>query len=247
MSRVLTAKDVCERALRMIGSFPITESAPDGEHLREAMSMLDLLLGETVGTERMFSRIDDTLSMTITNGTQTYDLFTVLGSELPTDRIQFITQAYLEDEDGNRTPVEIVNRQVFEDVPDLAEVGPTTRIYFDRLNTSPTLSIFPTPDADDETEYTLKLVCQRYAPNVAPGGVSGTTVSASVLHDMGQAWQRWMVFQLSHDLGCGAIVKLPESSLGRFKLTADEAKAKLDAFENRQHETTAPVCEPWGM
>lgn len=246
MSRILPAKDICERSLRAMGAFPVTESAADGEQLREAMTWLDLLLAQVTGTTRMFSRLDATLSMPITNGTALYDLYSTLGSELPTDRIQYVVDAWIEDGDGNRSPIEIVNRFKFEDVCRPTQTGKPAWIYFDQQQ-NPKLSIYPTPDTSDTTTYSLKLVVQRYSPNVAPGGVTGTQPSASVLHGMGQAWQRHLIFQLAHDLGSGPVAKLDERSLTRFKATADEAKAALLAFENREHETTEPVCEAWGM
>lgn len=245
MSRVLTAKEICERALRVINEFPVSESAAEGEPLREAMYWLDLLLAETVGTEFVFSRQTETLTMDITNGTQSYDFFTTLGDELPEDRIQYITDAYVEDEDGNRTPVEIVNQKKFEDVSRTDETGRPCWLFIDQV-AAPTLRIFPTPHEDDETEYSLKLICQQYAPNVSPAGVTGTQPSGSVLHDMGQAWQRWLVWQLSHDLGCGPIVKLPDASLQRLERNAAMSKQRLLAYENRTHETTPPIGEAWG-
>lgn len=247
MSRVFSAKDICERALRAIGAFPVTESAADGEQLREAMTWLDMILAEQVGTERMFSRVGLTMTMEITNGTQSYNLYTALGEDLPEDRIQYVTEAYLEDGSGNRTPVEIVNRERFEDVSTLVSTGSPTVIHIDRDTTSPTLRLYPYPPSTDTTEWVLKLVGQSYAPNVAPGGVTGTQPSGSVLHGMSQAWQRNLTFQLAHDLGSGPIFKIGEASLNRFGRAAGEAKARLLAFENREHETSAPVCEPWGM
>lgn len=246
MSRIFTAKDICERSLRLIGAFPVTESAPDGEQLREAMTWLDLIMAQVVGTERMFSRVPSTMSMTITNGTQDYILYTALGSELPTDRIQFVVSARVDDDLGNRSAVEIVNREKFENVADSDANGDIEWIYIDRT-TSPTLSIRRVPAITDPRTYTLKLVGQRFAPNVAPGGITGTQPSGSVLHDFGQAWQRFLIFQLAHDLGTGAIHKLPESSLTRFAGVAVQAKQALDAFENREHQTTPPICESWGM
>ncbi len=246
MSRVLTAKDITARALRAIGAFPVTDSAPDGEQTREAMHWLDLILSELVGTESVFSRVPATLSMSITNGTQSYDLYSALGSDLPTDGIQYVTEAYLEDSAGNRVSVEIVTRETFENVPNLAETGVPTRVYIDRL-ARPTLQIFPTPATTDSTVWALKLVGQKYAPNVAPGGVTGVTPSGTSLHELGVSWQRWLILQLSHDLGSGPIHKLPETSLNRFSAGATLAKARLLAFENRQHENSDPICEAWGM
>lgn len=247
MSQVFTAKQLCERALRAIGAFPVTESAADGEQLREAMTWLDLIMAETSGIDRVFSLVPATLDIAITNGTQSYDLNTALGTDLPLDRVQFPVDCWVEDDGGNRTPIEIVDRKKFESVPRLDESGRPCRIYIDRLAPAPTLQIFPTPATTDSAEYTLKLIVQTYAPNVAPGGVTGTTPSASVLTKFRQAWQRWLVLQLSHDLGCGPIFKLPETSLTRFAISAKIAKDHLLAFENREHQTTEPVCEAWGM
>lgn len=245
MSRVIPAKGICELALAAIGELPVSESAADGEALRRSMEFLDILLAQIVGTHRTFSRIDATLSMPITNGTQSYNLYTALAETLPADRIQFVTDAYLQDGNGNRYEIEIVRREKFEGVSKPAETGRPVMIYIDRLE-DPTLQLFPTPASTDSTVWTLKLICQLYAPNVAPGGVTGTQPQASVLHKMGQAWQRYLVFQLAHDLGSGPITKIGESSLTRFLGIATDAKTELLAFENREQQTTPPIVEAWG-
>ncbi len=245
MSRVLTANDVCCRSLRAISAFPVTESAPDGEQLREAMTWLDMILADVAGTERMFSRIPGTLSIALVNGTSSYDLYVTLGSALPPDRIQFVTDAYAEDSAGNRRPIEIVNREKIENVDKPTQTGAPRWIYIDRLAT-PTLRTFPTRATTDTTTDILKLVVQQYAPDVAPGGVTGAKPSGSVLHEFGVAWQRWMVAQLAHDLGSGPIHKLPETSLKRFGAMAAESKTRLLARENREQETTPPICDAPG-
>ncbi|MCC6775633.1 MAG: hypothetical protein IT537_03195 [Hyphomicrobiales bacterium] len=245
MSRVLTARDVCSHALAAIGAFTVNDTAPDPIHLQRAMSFLDMLLAETVGTQRMFSRVEaGVLSIPITNGTQSYDLYTILGSSLPADGIQFVMDTWCQDQDGNRYPVEIVNQQKFETVCDPAESGPPAWINLD-ATASPTLRIFPIPATTDPSTYTLKLQVQKYAPDVAPGGVTGTMPLANVMHMFGQTWQRWMVFQLAHDVGCGPVYSIERERLDRFAAIAKVAKDKLDAFTNRTHETTDPVCEPW--
>jgi len=250
LSRVLTANDICSRALRAIGSFPITESAPDGEALREAMTWLDMIMGETSGTERLFSRITpSTLPLTITNGTSSYVLYTALGVNLPTDKLQYITDCWMEDASGNRYEIEIVTREKFEDVAKPTTTGPPRWVWIDRRAnsvTGPTLHIYPTPDVTDPQTWTLQLVGQTYAPNVAPSGVTGTLPISSVAHDFGQAWQRWLVLQLSHDLGAGPIFKLQEPSLTRFAGMAAAAKLRLLAFENREHENTPPIADAPG-
>lgn len=243
MSLVLTANEICARALRAIGAFPITESAPDGEALREAMSWLDLIMGEFAGSTKVFWLVTATLDIPLTNGTQSYDLVDALGSDLPIDRVQWPVEAWLEDGNGNRTPLVIVTLEKFESVSRVDETGPPCRIHIDRSST-PQLRVFPTPATTDTNSYTIKLVVQKFAPKLAPLGVTGTTPSGTSVTGIPQAWQRWLVLQLSHDLGSGPIHKIGEQSLARFIGGAKEAKEALLAFENREHDTEPPLCEP---
>lgn len=246
MSRILTAKEICERALRAVGAFPVTQSAADTEHLREAMFWLDLNLAQLSGSTRIFWLVPDTVLQELENGVQSYALNTTLGADLPLDGIQFPVEAWLQDDAGNRGPLEIVQRHKFEDVCRPAEVGVPKFIYIDRL-VSPTMQVYPTLDADETAVYTVHLVVQRFSPNVSPGGVTGQQPQSGVLTGVRQAWQRWLILQLSHDIGSGPVYTLPESRLRRFKSEADSALSDLLAFENREHASTPPVCEPWGM
>lgn len=243
MARLFSTTQIAERALRMMGEFPISESAPDGESLREALTWLELNMAELVGTERLFNRVPATIDLAITNGTQEYDLYTALGSALPDDRIQFIVEAWIEDGDENRYELTIVNRHKFEDVSKQTTNGRPVWLHVLEDRQAPIIRVFPTPDADDTTEWTLKLVVQLLSPNIAPSGVTGS-VAGSALHGISHAWQRWLVYQLAHDLGNGAIRKLPEQSLARWEKMAVGAKARLLAFLNREHSSDSPTCDP---
>lgn len=243
MSQLLTAKRICEEALGAIGEFPVTDSGADGEKLRRAMTWLDLNLGQLAGTTRLFNLIPDTLSVTLTNGTTEYDLSSALGADLPVDRVQFPVNAWIENSAGNRTPVEIVTRDKIEAVTNGAESGDICMVYIDRKPKNVKLRLYRTPAVSDTATYYLKLVVQTYAPNVAPGGVTGTTPSGSVEHGFRVSWQRWLILQLSIDLGGGPVIKLPQSSLDNWRREAKEAKAALEAFENREHESTPPIVE----
>lgn len=240
MSRLLTAKEVCERTLRAIGEFPVTMSAADGEQLREAMFWLDLIQAQIAGSTRLFNLIPQTLSITITNGTTSYDLNTALGADLPLDRVQFPVMAWLEDASGNRSDITIVTRDKFEEVSKASETGTPVMIHIDRMPTA-RLRFYPTPAVGSGT-WTLKLVVQTYAPNVAPSGVTGNTPSGSALHGFHQSWQRWLILRLNIDLAGGPITKLPDSSLNNWRKDEVEAKKDLLAFQNREHETEPPIC-----
>lgn len=247
MSKVFTASQICGTSLRMIGQWPITESAPDGEHLREAMTWLDLIMAETAGVDRIWSLVTATLPIILTNGTQKYNLQNSLGANLPIDQVQFPVGAWLEDQAGNRTPLDIDTLDQFEDVDKMAQTGMPCRLHIDRLPT-PTMRVFPTPDVADPNTYTVQLSVQTYAPNVAPAGVTGLQPLTSILTNFRQAWQRWLVYRLAIDIGSGPVQKLPETTLAPWRAEAAASKLRLLSFENREHETSPPVCEPaWGF
>ncbi len=332
MSAVLPAVAICERALRAIGAFPVTESAADGEQLREAMSWLDLIMADMAASTKLFNLIPQTISFTLTNGTASYNLNAALGANLPVDQVQFPVEAWLLTPTGtsvvgfsasipagiavnqlvtdlttpqnippgtvvssinaaanqitlsspstvanadslsfatspspttltssgtvngtgqiagtstyHRREIPLVNRDVFKRVHNPPETGHPHMAFIDRLAT-PTLQLYPTILATDGGLYILQLDVQTYAPNVAPAGVTGTQPQASIQHNFRQGWQRWLVCQLSHDLGAGPITKLPEASLNRFGKMAEVSKTALLAFENREHEDTPPVGEAY--
>ncbi|UVC14706.1 phage adaptor protein [Mesorhizobium onobrychidis] len=245
MSRVLKAKEICERALRLIGKFPTTESAPDGEDLREAMFWLDLIMAQVAGTTRLFFLIPASITLTLVAGQQAYLLSDEI-EEFPDNGFQFPVAAWLEDADGNRTPLTIVARDTWLEKSKLSTTGTPCEVYIDRLP-DPTLYTYPTIEATDTDVYTIVLDFQSYAPNVAPGGVSGTRPEGTVETLFRQAWQRWLVYKLAVDIGGGAVVKLPEQSLARFEREELKAFSGLEAFENREHDTESPTTEPFGM
>ena len=328
MSQVFSAKQVCEQALRNIGRFPVTDSAADGNQLRQAMISLDLIMAEEAGANQLLFLIPSPTSVqfTIINGTGNYDLIDALGANAPVDGVQFPVAAYLSRTAGGqsvvgltasipgtitlgnlvtdtttagniptgttivgintatnqitlsapctiavgdvlqvatnsgnvdvttasigqltnyrRRPIPLVKRDEFMVVHDPAENGPPRMVYVDRLPDSQ-LYIFPTPETSDPSSYILELDVQTYAPNVAPAGVTGTQLQGEVLTKFRQAWQRFLVYQLSHDLGAGALGKIGEASLNRFGNIASTSRARLEAFENREHDDVAPIGDPY--
>lgn len=243
MSQVFTARQLCERALRVINAFPVTDSAADPEHLREAMFWLDMLLGQLAATEELLCLVPSPtqVQFTITNGTGNYDLIGALGANAPVDGIESPKAAYLQWPSGRRTPLEIVARDTFMERHDPAETGPPRMVYMDRLPDSQ-LFIHPIPAVTDTNSYVVIIDVQTYAPNVSPAGATGAQPKATDVTKFRQGWQRYLVFQLSHDLGSGPIFKRPEADLNRWGKAAATAKAELLAHENREHDDEPPIC-----
>ena len=137
MSAVLSANQICETALRAIGAFPVTESAADGEQLREAMKWLDLILGQNAGGNRLLFLLPaaESVQFTLTNGTESYDLTGALGANAPADGMQFPVAAYLVVPTGNSVlafsapiPAGVVAGQAVSDLNSASAIPPGTTV-----------------------------------------------------------------------------------------------------------------------
>lgn len=242
----VTAKMICERALRAIGAFPITESAPDGEHMREALQWLGTILRHTAGTKRLFHLIPDAVWLPLEPGRAEYPLKSSLGSEYPANGIQFPVRAWLLDAGGNRTPLEIIQRDTWRKITKPSAPGVPQCVYLNRYP-DPTLWTYPTLPEGSNSTYRVELDVQTYAPNVLPGGVTGDTPQGSMLHGFGEAWELWMINRLAAALASGPVLKLPQQSIALFRQEAAIAMAELEAFQNQEHDTEPPIAAPYGM
>jgi hypothetical protein len=242
MSKVLNANEICGQALRMVGAWPTSETAPLGEHLRQALISLDLIMAENAGVREVFHLVPPTIQVTLTNGEQTYDLRQMLTSQFPSQGIMFPIEASLTLETGTVLPVEIVTRQKWESFPNLQTYGVPAFIYIDRLPTESVLRLWPYPHEDDEQVYKLNLVVQEGAPNLAPSGVTGARAEDTSLTGLRAAWQRYMIFALACDLGNGAINKQALTRLEAWGRERDIAMNKIESFENQEHDTEEPIA-----
>lgn len=241
MSRTLSAVDLCGRALRLIGAWPVTDSAPDGEHLREALSWLDLNMAEISGVKRFFNHIKDNLPIALTAGKDTYPLIASMGAFYPLEGVQFPVAAYLERNGSKLHDITIVTRETWRMMEGLPGSGDPSAVFIDRFP-QPTMRVWPMPADNDAT---IRLHVQTNAPNVSPGGVTGTIPDASAVHSFRAAWQRFLIYRLAGDLGRGAVVKLPQGSLQEYRTEATIAERQLDAFENRQHDNEPPIVRSY--
>lgn len=245
MSRLFTANEICAQALRAIGKFPVSESAPDGESLRTAMFWLDLILAYVSGTHELLFQAPETLTFDLVAGQSEYPLANTLSANYPTDGIQFTKGVWLQDAGGNRYDIEIVGRKNWQDKSKPSETGVPCEVYIDRL-TSPTLYTYPTLPDDETATYTLYLDVQTFSPDVSPGGVSGTQPSGSIKTEFRPAWQYWLIFKLAIALGIGPVTKVSPQTLKELKEEERVSFAKLEAFENREHDSEPPLTQAWG-
>lgn len=228
MSKLWKASGICERALRKIGAFSVNDTAADPEELAEALYWLDLAVAELAGTEQCQWLIPTTLSIALTANTANYDLSDALGTANPTDGVLFPIEAWLRDSDGLDTPIDIIRRRDFEDIEDKDKAGVTDRIYIDRLNEDQNIFIYPVVD---ESGYSIRLLCQTYAPNMLSGTPEG---GGNIAHGFSAEWQRWLILQNAADIGSGPVRRLPPGEINDIRQQAAISRAALMAYSNRE-------------
>ena len=228
-----SAYRIAEKALRKIGAFPIVDSAADPLEMREALDWLTIIMAELAGRDRIFWLVPATISIPLTATTGSYDIQAVMGTDYPELGVQFPVEAWVEDDAGNRTWAEIVQRSVYENLEDRGKAGPVAMLYIDRLY-PPTLYTYPVL-ADTSKSWFVKMVVQTFAPDF-----QGSTDRATGLRS---AWQMWCIYRLASCLGDGSIRRIPTEEIVGFKREAMETYLQLFAYEQREHESTPPVCE----
>lgn len=247
MSKVLNANEICGHALRMVGAWPTSETAPLAEHLREALFRLDLIMAENAGVMEVFNLQLPTIEVTLTNGQQAYSLRALLLTQYPPNGIMFPIDASILLPGNNRQPLTIITRDRWDNLDQTSRYGVPVYAYMDRLTTDSMIRLWPFPAASDVTVYKLQLNLQQGAPNVAPAGVSGARAEDTNVTNLRAAWQRYMVYALACDLGDGAINKQPIQRLQRWTKERDDARFRIEVFENREHDNEPPIVDGYAI
>lgn len=249
MARTLDSREICSRALRMIGEHPTDQTAPDGEQLREAMFWLDLIMSENAGVREVFHLQPATATLTLVAGQSDYSLQTIMGADFPADGFSFPTDARIRwpQTNGQVLPFPLVKRDVFFSIGRPDETGVPRLGYIDRLPTNQRLLVWPTLPASENQTYVIELEFQASSPDLSPAGVSGARPNDTTVTGLRNAWQRWIIMQLAIALGSGALNKQPIAQITLWERQAAVIKGEIEAFENREHETTPPIADAYGI
>jgi hypothetical protein len=235
----LTARQLCEGALRMTGAYAVNDTAARPQDMAVALELLDDLIGELSGVIECFWLLTSTVSLPLTAGTLSYDLATALGSSYPSQGIEYVRDAWIESSTGDRGEIELCTRHKIETQSPQDQSGKPTLIHVDRLAPLQTLRPWPVPA---DTSWTLKLVIQALSPTVrGVGPVPKTDAGQSISSSLPSSWNRWAKFALAADCGSGPVRKLPTNETNNWRGIAQVAKGELLTFQNREHETTPPV------
>lgn len=227
MPRLFLAHELVERSLRKIGMFPITETAAQPEYVKEGLYWLQMRLAHICGTNRVYHLTPkDPLSLSLTGGTQSYDIEDVLGASAPDDGVQFVKEAVLDDGNGNRTPLRIVTRKEWEQLEVPGETGTPDKVYIDRLRDL-TLKTHPTL-ASGVTGYSIKLTVVTYVPDL-------TKSQGKVDPTHPETWQLFIVTDLAGIIGNGPVRKLPRAEVELIKKEALDYWGDIFGRHNEEH------------
>mgnify|MGYP001564863879 FL=1 len=242
MAYLMSAKEICERALRKAGPYSINDTAADPEHLRESLFWLDTIMAHLSGQTTIWWLVQQIIQVPLTAGDGSYDLLDTMGASAPTDGFLFPLYARLYDGTDNRSAVDIVTRDKIDSVVDPTTTGRPNMIHIDRDTPNPTMLVYPVLSTG-LTGYKIELTVQTFSPTVAPAGVTGRAGQGNMATGLRQTWQLWAITRLAASIADGPVCRRPQTDIKSWHAIADKLEAQLLAFDNRQHESTPPITE----
>lgn len=215
MSRLLSVSEVCERALRKIGSFSMADTGARADEMQEAMFWYDMVVGHVASLRRTYWLIPATRNITVTAGVSSYLLRTSVSTSPQVQSMVAVNRVALTG--GERSDIPIVRRTEFEERSGLPTTGEPNFVWVDRTR-DPTLHIFPAPPTP--VTYSLDLTYQTFAPNQVG---SSPTTSVDGWRD---SWNLFLITRLAAELSDGPVRKH----------AADEVRALREEAEKLYHE-----------
>ena len=227
MSRMLSIREVCERALRRIGAYPIRSSGARPEEVDEARFWLDMIVGHMSSVMRTWWLVPGTGTFALAPGTPGYDLGEMLTSAQAPDGIQFVISVYLYDPVAKIDICEMrmLRRQEYEAIDDKSRIGEPEAIYIDR-DDRPRATLYPVPDT--ARSYVVRVLFQGYSSDFTKN--SGVDKTFTVRH----SWNLWLVTALAAAIGNGPVRKQPADEVKDMKDEATRYLDQLQAYENTE-------------
>lgn len=228
MSRVYTPVEITEFALQNCGTYSVHDTGADPDEMHRGLHYLDMLVAQVTGTMRCWWLIPATVAIPLAADTNPTDILAAAEDDIDSDtKAQFIVAAKLRKvgTDDER-PLPFIDRREYEAIDDKKTSGIPEKVYIDRTKEQPMLYTHPVTDEADTWE--VLLTYQRYSEDLTD----------KAIQDVGfePAWNRYLVKQLTVDLGSGPIVRLPESEIDRHQGQADEALERLRNFNGREQK-----------
>lgn len=232
MPTIKTAKKVAEDALKTIGAFPASQSAPDPGELKDALNWLEMILNHQSGI-RPLAGFWQIIEIPLEAGIGDYTL-----SDYAEERgIVHVFSVAIVDISGDPDPLdfEYENDVLLENLQDTGEPQRAT-VTKDR---DPVLKVFPTPtQTEEDAGLILRLRVQTYHPDINPLGIGDEDLL------LRPAWYLWITKRTAYEIGCGPVRRLSEGELKRLEDDAMKLENQLLARDGKEAGPQPPVTEP---
>lgn len=254
---LLSAAEVCERALRKVGAFSINDEAADPDELDETLRWLDMIVAEITGTRRCYWLTPATVTFDWPNdGESSVVLADAMGADYPPTGILFPVRAWriatTYDADTGiitnttRNELELCRRSKYMEHSSIETWGDPDLLYIDRLNENQRAYTWPawqavTPPPDNP--WRIAIDFQTYSRSVL--GEQGGEQSGDVPHGFDQTWQLWMVTRLAAEIGDGPVKRLESSTIRDWRTLAQGYLSDL-LYANKEKTNRRPVTRRYG-
>lgn len=241
--RLLSARLICERALRKTQAFAINDEAADPDHLEEALKWLDIIVAEVTGTRRCYWLSPATVTFDWPAGERSLNLADAMGVDYPPTGILFPVRAWaVSPTTGLREcEIELCRRKRYEDHSNLDSPGTPELLFIDRLIQNELAYAWPVPSTDDPRRIALEF--QAYARSVF--GEQGGDDAGDIPHGFDQTWQLWLITRLAAELGDGPVVTIEAARIRDWRTLADQLLSAL-LYVNKEKTNRRPVTRRYG-
>lgn len=241
--RLLSASELSERALRKVRAFAINDEEPDPSHMAEALSWLDLIVGEVTGNRRCYWLTPDTVTFDWPGLERNVVLADQMGADYPSTGIQFPIRAWVVDATTGlrQGELELCRRSKYEAKTNLDTGGMPEILYIDRLVANQKAYTWPVPTADDLWQVALEF--QRYTQSVL--GADGSNQAGDVPHGFSQEWQLFLITRLAAEIGDGPVMRCAKADVKDWRDQAAQYLSNL-LYANREKTSRRPVTRRYG-
>ena len=233
MARQLTVTQICERALRKIGSFSIRDTGARTIEMAEAREWLDLVIGHVASLKRTWWLVPATLRLTLADGVTEYSLSENLTGA---PSVQHVVALYTVDlATGERAPLDICRRQEWEERDATLSAGRACMAWIDRSR-DPVLHLHPAPP--DPVTQGIDVVFQTFAADQARGTYT------QKIEDIRDGWGLYLVTALAAEIGDGPVRKLPQDEVRGMKRDAQKLYDDLAAYDDHEQADEPRLVSP---
>lgn len=236
MARLLTVRDVCERALRKIGAYSIRDTGARADEMDEARHWLDMVIGHVASLKRTWWLVPSTLRLTLTPATAAYNLRTTLSDE---PAVQHVVALHVVDLATNQNrPLPILRRTEWEGRDKHLPAGPACAAWIDRTR-DPVLHLHPAPPSP--VAQAIDVTFQRFAPDRSGG------TWTQRLDEIRDGWNLYLVTALAAEIGDGPVRKLPGDEVRAMKMDAKRFYEELLAYDDHEQADEPRLVEPYAF